>query len=172
MLPASYSSGPAQIQDTLPPGRVGSADPARLGSRRMTTDSPETSANAASRSMDLLHLTAAAWAGQAVHVAAKLGIADHLEEGPKEAAALADAAGAHAGALHRLLRVLAGLGLLVEHGDGRFALAPLGDGLRTNAPASLRSYAVMLGEDWSWHALGGLLHTVRTGEPAFAHVHG
>lgn len=138
----------------------------------MTVDSPETSASAAFRSMDLLHMTAAVWVGQAVHVAAKLGIADHLEDGPKAAAVLAEATGAHAGVLHRLLRVLASLGLLVEDGDGRFALTPLGDGLRTKAPMSLRAYAVMLGEDWSWRALGDLLHTVRTGEPAFAHVHG
>ena len=138
----------------------------------MTIEHLETSATAASHSMELLHLTAAAWAGQTVRVAAKLGIADQLEDGPKTAADLAEAVGAHAGALRRLLRVLVGLGLLDEQSDGRFALTATGDGLRTRAPVSLRAYAVMLGEDWMWRALGDLLHTVRTGEPAFAHVNG
>jgi hypothetical protein len=44
--------------------------------------------------------------------------------------------------------------------------------LRTNAPVSLRAFAIMQGEAWNWHAWGDLLHTVKTGEPAFAHTHG
>ena len=55
-------------------------------------------------SMALLQITAAAWSGQAVHVAAKFGIADLLERGPKSPAALAETVGAHADALGRLLR--------------------------------------------------------------------
>ncbi len=122
--------------------------------------------------MMLLQLASGSWIGQAVHVAAKLGIADLLEDGPKSPATVAGAIGAHAGALHRLLRALASLGIFAEDADGRFALTPLAEGLRTNAPGSLRAYAIMMGEEWHWRAWGELLHSVRTGQPAFEHVFG
>lgn len=122
--------------------------------------------------MALLQLASGSWIGQAVHVAAKLGIADLLEDGPKSPATLAEATGAHAGTLHRLLRALASLGVFAEDADGRFALTSLAEGLRTNAPGSLRAYAIMMGEDWHWRAWGGLLNSVRTGQPAFEHVFG
>jgi O-methyltransferase domain/Dimerisation domain len=122
--------------------------------------------------MALLQLASGSWIGQAVHVAAKLGIADLLEDGPKSPATLAEATGAHAGTLHRLLRALASLGVFAEDADGRFALTSLAEGLRTNAPGSLRAYAIMMGEDWHWRAWGDLLNSVRTGQPAFEHVFG
>jgi O-methyltransferase len=130
------------------------------------------SADAASASMKLLQMTAAAWVGQAVYVAAKLSIADLLENGPKAPAVLAEATKTHAGNLLRLLRMLASVGVFAEEEDGRFALTPIADSLRTNAAVSLRAFAIMQGEDWNWRAWGYLLRTVQTGEPAFAHVHG
>ena len=136
----------------------------------MSPESPSTSAPSAS--MTLLQLASGSWIGQSVHVAAKLGIADLLEDGPKSPATLAEATGAHAGALHRLLRALASLGIFAEDAEGRFGLTPLADGLRTNAPGSLRAYSIMLGEDWHWRVWGELLHSVRTGQGAFEHVFG
>ena len=128
--------------------------------------------NATSVSMNLLQMAAGSFVGQAISVAAKLGIADFLKDGPQSPSALAQATGAHAGSLHRLLRFLASLDVFVERPDGRFALTPLAALLQTNVAGSLRSFAIMLGEDWSWRALGDLYHTIRTGEPAFAHVFG
>jgi hypothetical protein len=128
--------------------------------------------SAASASMALLQLASGSWIGQAVHVAARLGIADQLEDGPKTPATLAEATGTHAGTLHRLLRALASLGVFAEDAEGRFGLTPLAEGLRTNAPGSLRAYAIMMGEDWHWRAWGELLYSVRTGQPAFEHVFG
>ncbi len=122
--------------------------------------------------MALLQMASGSWVGQAVHVAAKLGIADLLEDGPKSPAALAEATGTHADALHRLLRALASLGVFAEDADGRFALTPVAEGLRTNALGSLRAYAIMLGEDWLWRAWGELLYSVRTGQSAFEHAFG
>src|SRR5262249_43313514 len=51
---------------------------------------------------------------QALHVAATLGIADQLKEGPKSAAVLAQACNAHAPSLYRLLRALAAIGVFHE----------------------------------------------------------
>ena len=44
--------------------------------------------------------------GQAVYVAAKLGIAERLNDGPRSAEAIAAAIGAHAPSLKRLLHAL------------------------------------------------------------------
>src|SRR5215831_16629443 len=53
-----------------------------------------------------------------------------------------------------------------------FALTPLAQPLRTDVPGSLRASAMLYGERWWWLACGDLLHSVRTGQPAFDHVHG
>jgi hypothetical protein len=109
---------------------------------------------------------------QAIHVAAVLGLADHLADGPRSAADLAAAAGADAGAVLRLLRALAAIGVLTEEADGRFSLTPMGEALRADADHTVHPFAVMTGQDYYWRAWGALLHSVRTGENAFTAVHG
>ena len=59
---------------------------------------------------------------QAIHVAAALGIADLLRDGPRDSDALAQETATHAPSLHRVLRALASVGVLHEGDDGRFAL--------------------------------------------------
>src|SRR5690349_15991324 len=103
---------------------------------------------------------------QMVHVAAKLGIADLLESGPRHCDELAAATSTHAPALYRLLRGLESLGLFSEVAERQFALTPLGDHLRMRAPESLRDLAIFWSEDWHWDLWGELLHTVQSGEPA------
>jgi O-methyltransferase domain/Dimerisation domain len=123
-------------------------------------------------SMTLLNLIAGSWMSQAISVAAKLGIADLLEDGPRSADDLSRATETHPDTLYRLLRALAGLRIFAEDDDGRFELTPLAEGLRTKAPVSLCGYAILLGEEWYWRAWGQLLHSVRTGECAFERVFG
>lgn len=57
------------------------------------------------------------FAAQAVHVAARLGIADLLRDGPLTVDELANATGSHAPTLRRLLRALASVGIFVEEAD-------------------------------------------------------
>src|SRR5215216_2446099 len=71
---------------------------------------------------------------QLIHVAAKLGIADLLCDGPKNSQELAAAAGVHPGALYRVLRALAGLGIFREVEEGRFDLTPMAEPLRSDVP--------------------------------------
>ena len=59
---------------------------------------------------------------QLLYVAAKLGVADVLVEGPRSAAELADAVGAEPDALARVLRGLVVDHVLAEADDGRFSL--------------------------------------------------
>ncbi|MBA2446401.1 MAG: methyltransferase [Chloroflexi bacterium] len=114
----------------------------------------------------------ATWVAQAISVVAKLGTADALADGPKGVDELAVAANAHAPALYRILRALASVGIFAEEEDGRFCLTPLAEPLRSDAPGSVRSFAIMLGEEWSWRPWGQLLQSVTTGQPAFEHTYG
>lgn len=120
----------------------------------------------------MMQLVSGQWVAQAVYVAAKLGVADRLADGPRPVAEIARAVGAHEDALARLMRMLAAFGVFEARGEGVYALTPMGDTLRTGAPGSCREMAVMLGEEFHWRALGSLLHSVRTSEPAFDHVFG
>lgn len=82
------------------------------------------------------------WASQAVGVAARLGVADQLAAGPRGSDDLARAVGADPQALYRVLRMLASIGLFTETVPDAFALTPLGATLRTDAPGSLRYFAI------------------------------
>jgi hypothetical protein len=115
------------------------------------------------------------WSGYVVsrglYVVAELGIADHLAEGPRTAEALATATGANRDALHRVLRMLASRGVFAEEAPGRFRLTALSECLRRGTAGSLRDTICMYGE-MHWRAVGNLLHSVMTGEPAFERVAG
>lgn len=62
---------------------------------------------------------------QALHVAAALGIADRLADGPRSVDELTDATGAHHVSLYRLLRMLAGVGVFREEAEGDSRSLPL-----------------------------------------------
>jgi hypothetical protein len=117
-------------------------------------------------------MVAGSWVSQALYVAAKLGIADLLQEGPQPCKRLAQATQTHADSLYRLLRALASVGVFVEDEEACFSLTPMAELLRTDVPGSLRAYAIMLGEPEYWRAWESVLHSVRTGQPAFDHVFG
>jgi hypothetical protein len=66
---------------------------------------------------------------------------------------------------------LASVGIFIET-DGRFGLTPLAEYLRTDTPGSLRNFVMLIGQQSFWRSWGHLLHSVRTGEPAFPEVYG
>ena len=82
---------------------------------------------------------------QMIYVAAKLGIADLLSNGPKGAEELTETAGVHVRSLYRLLRALSSLGILAELDDGRFELTPRGELLQSDVPGSAHAFALMNG---------------------------
>lgn len=102
---------------------------------------------------------------QAVYVAAKLDIADLVGDAPRTATELAGAAGANEDGLYRVLRMLAGHGIFVEHADGSFENSELSELLR-KGPGSFRDFALVFGEHF-YPAFAELLTTVETGESAF-----
>lgn len=131
-----------------------------------------TNVQGAAPPLALLHMVTGCWTSQALSVAATLGIADLLQEGPQSCTRLAEATQTHAGALYRVLRALASVGVFAEDEAGCFRLTPLAEPLRTDAPGSLRAFAIMLGAPEHWRAWEGVLHSVRTGQPAFDQVFG
>ena len=97
----------------------------------------------------LWRMTNACQVSQAIHVAASLGIADYLKDGPKSVEELAAATSSRAPSLYRLLRALASVKIFVE-ADGRFSLTPLAEYLRSDVPGSVRAWATMIGRPYAW----------------------
>ncbi len=120
---------------------------------------------------ELFSLTQGYKTTQALYVAAKLGVADHLQHRPKRAEELAKEVGANPKALFRLMRHLAAIGIFTQDESGKFGLTPLGELLCTDNPESMRYGAIFTGEE-NYKAAGNLLHSVRTGETAFDHLYG
>src|SRR3954454_6549761 len=109
---------------------------------------------------------------QAIHVAATLGVADHLADGPRASDDLAVAVGAHAPSLYRVLRALAAVGVVREEDGRRFALTPVGDCLRSDAEEPVNGWAAFVGRPYVRRAWDRMLDAVRTGENAFERLHG
>ena len=97
------------------------------------------------------------WASQAIYVAARLGIADLLKDGPMSYLELAEATATHPASLRRLLRALASLGVLATEQNYRFGLLllePLSRA-RFNAvddPYLRRGTLLRLGRAVAWHS--------------------
>jgi hypothetical protein len=104
---------------------------------------------------------------RALHLAAKLGVADLLKDGPRHADEIAKATETHAPSLHRVLRLLVSVGVFDEQEDGRFALTPVGQALRVGVPGSSRALAQLLAGPENQDRWKDLERCVRTGEPVW-----
>jgi DNA-binding transcriptional ArsR family regulator len=140
-----------------------------------TAGAPEKSAAAADGpplSAVLFQMTTGTMVSQAVSVAARLGVADVLADGPRSVEEIAESVDADPSTLYRLLRAVADLGLFTELDDRHFELAPLGVLLRDEVEGSLRGWATMVGMPFARESWTDLYMSVKTGEPAFQRVDG
>ena len=121
--------------------------------------------------MALFRMASGFYLSRALYIAAKLGIADLLAQGPRSHGELAEATAMHAPSLRRILRLLASAAVFSEEADGRFALTPIGACLQAQVPGSMRAVVLLFGgiTDKAW---SDLLYSVETGKPAFHHVFG
>lgn len=110
--------------------------------------------------------------GNVIYVLSELRIADCLSSGPSTAEQLAALTTTNPSALRRVLRCAAAVGILAEDDDGRFTLTRLGDGLRSDQLGGLRPMALFSAADHVRRSYAEILHSVRTGEPAFDRVFG
>jgi O-methyltransferase/methyltransferase family protein len=109
------------------------------------------------------------WISKPIYVAAELGIADMLAEGPKSIEELALSSQSHAPSLYRMMRALASVGIFFETDGKRFELTPMAECLKTGA---MKSVALMFNSDWSDKAWGYFMDSVKTGNTAFEKAHG
>jgi hypothetical protein len=109
---------------------------------------------------------------QAIHVAAKLGIADIVAKTPATVDELATATKSNAPSLDRLLKFLSSLGIFSEDASGKYQQTPRSDTLRKDHPQSVRGAAILFGSGILWRAFGELSATIAAGQPAFNHVFG
>lgn len=77
----------------------------------------------------------------------------------------------HEPSLYRLLRTLASVGIFTESAPGEFALTPLAALLRIGTPDSMHVLAIVYAEEL-YRAWADMLHSVRTGQPAFEYQFG
>ena len=108
---------------------------------------------------------------QAIYAIAELGIPDLLAAGPRRCDELARETNTHAPTLFRILRFLTGR-LFNELRPKEFELTRLGSTLRTDLAGSFQPAVRFLLSEFEWTPWGRLIHSVRTGETAFDHVHG
>jgi len=117
--------------------------------------------------LQLIEMARAHWLSRIAYVAAKLDIADHLAQGPRKAEDLAAVTKTHAPSLYRLMRTLAGLGILAENDRHEFVLTPVGEALRTGAPGAAKATILTMASDWWVGAFQQLLYSVETGNSGF-----
>ena len=119
----------------------------------------------------MLQMIAGFWVSRALYIAAKLGIADLVQDQAKTATELAGATGTHAPSLYRVLRALASVGVFAEDDQGRFTLTPLRPRCGAMVPARCAPGQRAIGGR-PLPGVGRAMHSVRTGEIAFDHVFG
>jgi hypothetical protein len=135
-------------------------------------DAPAATARRLSTTHRLLAMLMGNMQTQLIRVAAQLGLADLLKDGPKGVEELAEATAANLSALRRVMRALVDLGLVVETETRQFRSTPLGALLETDAPNSLRAYAILAGAEWLTRPSAHLLRAVQTGTNAFENLFG
>jgi len=109
---------------------------------------------------------------QAIGVAAELGIADLLAKAPQTLDELTQETGSDAGALARLLRLLAHLGLIETDAAGAFAVTELGKLLQSEAECSLRDYARLTTAEMVFRTAAQLSGAVQTGKSQYKEMFG
>jgi SAM-dependent methyltransferase len=114
----------------------------------------------------------AQWNAAAISAAAKFGVADQLESGPKTTKELASVLNLHEDSLYRVLRALAGLGIFHEGENHTFSQTPLSDVLRTKAKPSLRFAAASMLDNWQYRPFQGICTTIENGRTAAVNVLG
>lgn len=104
--------------------------------------------------------------------ATRLDVAGLLAEGPTTSAELARALRLHERSTYRFMRALAGIGIVSETDEATFALTPLGEALRPDAPVPMRAPVLSIAGDLMSRSLDELLYSLETGEPSFDRIFG
>ena len=104
-----------------------------------------------------------------LYVAAKLELVDHIRDNGAIAQDLAQILNVHPGALYRVMRTLAALGVLHQDEDDRFFVTQFGETLRKDSPQSVRGYAIYIHE-LVYERYTRIMDSVRTGKAVIEKV--
>lgn len=113
----------------------------------------------------LLQMVMGTWVAQIASAFAQLEIADTIAAGKTSLDELAAASNANGDALYRMLRAAAAVGLCYETAPRHFALTPVGDALRHDAPHSVRDFVIAETAAGHWLPWGRFADAVRRGGP-------
>lgn len=121
----------------------------------------------------LMQIGSAFWQSRALYAAVRLDVATVLGDDTLPVEQIAQRVSVQADALHRLLRMLAAIGVFTETASGAYQNNRLSAHLRSDHPQSVRAMILMHNSDemsrpWFEH----LEHALRTGEVAFERTHG
>lgn len=94
---------------------------------------------------------------------AKLGIADHVLEAPRDIEDIARDTATHAPSLYRVLRLLASVGVFTEDPSRHFALNEAAQLLQSGHPRSMRDMATMFADPWQIRSYAQMDECIRTG---------
>ncbi|GAA2677154.1 methyltransferase [Actinoplanes palleronii] len=119
----------------------------------------------------LRELALSAACAAALRAAARLGVADALDDDPASVDEIARTVKADAGALRRLLRALASNGIFTEVTGDRFAHTDASRLLREDTPRGLRYTTLWATEPWTWELWPRLDEAVRAGRSVFGDLH-
>jgi hypothetical protein len=108
----------------------------------------------------------------ALHVVARLKIADLLAAGPQPVAELAKATRVREDGLYRVLRALASIGVFSEPGLRYFSLTPMAEPLRSDSPHSIRDLILWMSDPFHFRTWAEMMHCVETGETAIERLYG
>ena len=110
----------------------------------------------------MLQMITGYWVSQIVGAVASLGVVDHMTRGTGDAEGLARASGADPGAMARLLRAGASLGLFERGDDGAYRATALGETL-ASGPGTMRGMAIAQTAPGHWLPWGRFTDAVRSG---------
>ena len=133
------------------------------------TAPPQASSASLPAHVQLMQVTNAFLTSRCLYVAAELGVADHINDAPQSTEALARSTQSDAGALYRVLRVLASHGIF-EARNGAWAHTEMSRLLRADHPTSMRDYIRMIGMPVCWRAWEHIEYSVRTGDTGFSKI--
>lgn len=127
----------------------------------------------------VVELVTGGWRAQAVYVAAKFGLADHIEAGLTTDAELAKATGADERGVHRLMRLLVAMGVFEGTPLAGYRNTPVSRAL-LDRPGTMRDMCLLYGEEF-YAAWGHAAESLRTsaagfelsyGEPFYSYLDG
>ena len=116
--------------------------------------------------MHLLRMSDGLIIQQVLYAAAKLGVADLMQDGPRSVAELARRLEVNEPALYRILRALAAHGVFEETAPHTFANTELSRFLCTGVPGSIRSIIIFRGSEFFYPPFVEILYSIQTGQSA------